>query len=76
MWIPQSATRYVRFWVDEIPIDEGVPSDERQSQVPIASRDGNRALVPPERREPQLYTYERLLGGIKIKSSRDIPESG
>ena len=48
---PQSGTRFVRFWVDEIPLDDGNPEDERQSQVPTASWDVNRTLVTPERRE-------------------------
>ena len=45
---PHSGTRFVRFWIDEIPLDNGNPGDERQSHVPTASRD---TLVIPERRE-------------------------
>ena len=48
---PHSGSRFVRFWVDEIPLDDGNPGDERQSHVPTASRDVNRTLVISERRE-------------------------
>ena len=55
---PHSGTRFV----DEIPLDGGNAGDERQSHVPTASRDVNRTLRTPERRErgsPIQETAER-----------------
>ena len=56
----------MRFWVDEIPIDEGAPNDERQAHVPTASRDGNRALVTPERSE-RGSPHKKPLRGIRAE---------
>ena len=70
--VDPQGTRYVRFWVDEIPIDDRVPSDERQSQVPTASRDVNRAPVAPERRGKRSPTQET----VERDHSRRSPDFG
>ena len=62
----------MRFWVDEIPLDDGNPGDERQSRVPTASRDVNRTLVTPERRERGSPTQET----VERDRSRRSPDFG
>ena len=58
---PQSGTRFVRFWVDGIPIgleESGSPSDEGHSYMPAVSRDVSHTPVTPERRERGSSTQE------------------
>ena len=50
-------------------MDDGVPSEERQSQVPTASRDVNRTLVTPERRERGSPTQETVERDYNRRSS-------
>ena len=51
---PHTGTRFVRFWVDEIPLgpeESGSHGDEGHPHVPAVSRDVSRRPVTPERRE-------------------------
>ena len=61
---PSSGTRFVRFWVDEIPLstEAGNREEEGRSNAPAMSRDVSRTPVTPERRErgsPIQETTER-----------------
>ena len=50
---PYSGTRFVRFWVDEIPLSKATGNhvEEGGSNIPAMSRDASRTPVTPERRE-------------------------
>ena len=61
---PSSGTRFLRFWVAEIPLSTATGNhvEEGRSNVPAMSRDASRTPVTPERRErgsPIQKTTER-----------------
>ena len=57
---PSSGTRFVRFWVDEIPLSTAAGNhvEERRSNAPAMSRDVSRTPVTPERRKRGSPTHE------------------
>ena len=50
---PSSGTRFVKFWVDEIPLNPTTigPEEGRQSNAPTTFRDVSRTTANPERRD-------------------------
>ena len=72
---PHSRTRFVRFWVDEIPLgpeESGSPGDEGHSHTPVVSRDVSHTPVTPERRERGSLTQE----SVDRDRSRGSPDFG
>ena len=70
---PSSGTRFVRFWVDEIPLSTtaGNPVEERRPNAPAMSRDVSRTPVTPERRERETSSYDAA-----ERDHRESPDFG
>ena len=71
---PSTGTRFVKFWVDEIPLNAtvGNPVEGRHSNAPIMSRDVSRTPGTQERRERESPVH---VAAERVRS-RESPDFG